>query len=131
MVSASGTVSKPDSVSFVEFPPAMNENSARIAWGMSFTRDNLPHKTTQDAIKQLGTNLRIVAARAGTKVGPAFPVGTQWGDGWCYRTTVPPRNNLITNCLLFNAEWWAMYSGPPRREEEFFKVIAGIRDLKK
>lgn len=126
-----GSVEKNLDANFLQFPSAMSKTSVRIGWGMHFSRDSVPHRTPEDAVERLGANLRILAARTGNHVGPAFEVETQEGKGWCYTTTVNPGKTEITNCLLFNARWEAMYSGPPSHEREFFKVVAGIHDAKK
>lgn len=126
-----GSVEKNFDANFLQFPPAMSKASAHIGWGMDFSRDLIPHAKPQDTVAKLGANLRILAARTGNPVGSAFEVETQEGKGWCYTTTVIPGNAVITNCLLFDAEWEAMYAGPPGRESEFFKVVAGIHEARK
>lgn len=125
-----GSVEKNLDANFLQFPSAMSKTSVRIGWGMHFSRDSVPHRTPEDALERLGANLRILAARTGNPVGPAFEVETQEGKGWCYTTTVNPGKTVITNCLLFDARWEAMYSGPLSHEREFFKVVAGIHDAK-
>ena len=126
-----GSVEKNFDANFLQFPPTMSKASAHIGWGMAFSRDWIPHAKPRDAVAKLGANLRILAARTGNTVGPAFEVETHEGKGWRYTTAVIPGNAVITNCLLFNAEWEAMYTGPPSHEKEFFKVLAGIHDARK
>lgn len=49
---------------------------------------------------------------------------------WRWNSPFFTANFVVMNCLLFNAQWMASYSGPPDEEEEFFKVLAGIHDVK-
>jgi len=98
---------------------------------MYFTPCRLPDETPQDAIRRVGANLRDLAARTGKVIGAAFPVETQQGEGLCYTTTLIPGKDISTTCLLFNAQWSVSYTGPPSHEREFFKVIAGIHNIKK
>lgn len=120
-----------DSISFDQFSSTIGGHRGHITWGMSFSPDKISHATPEDAVRQLGINLTAFADRIHAIVGPAFAVETQEGKGWCYTMSFPKAGSVMTNCVLFNAQWSASYDGPPSHEEEFFKVLAGIHDAKK
>lgn len=132
MVGSAGKKFGEEEANFFQYPPSTQEAVRnREVWDMSFYPAGSPNETPEDTIKRVETNMRAFAARTGESFGPGFEVATQGGKGRCYTTTIIAGKVIDTTCLLFNARWEVIYEGPPSRQAEFFKVIAGIRDIKK
>ncbi len=118
----------PDILFFL--PPEVVLLSGRSRAVMTFGHNPVPHETSEQAVRGMAKALNM-AELAGERDSGPYRVDSTDGESWCYTSSYLSGRFEDIECSLFDAAWTAEYTGPRSHAKDFFRVIAGIQDVKK